>query len=118
MVFRKLKKPMTYGGGRQDRGLAKPREYELVVVLSPALDEEESKGTIDRIHGIITGAGGELVKEEAWGMRRLAYPIMDFTEGNYFLTEFTTTPDQTRPLENAIGLSEDILRHLLIRIEN
>ncbi len=60
MDFRKLKKPMTYGGGRQDRGLAKPREYELVVVLSPALDEEESKGTIDRIHGIITGAGGAI----------------------------------------------------------
>ena len=98
--------------------MAKPREYELVVVLSPALDEVEAKGTIERIHGVITGAGGELVNEEAWGMRRLAYPIKDFTEGSYFLTEFTTDPQQTRPLENAIGLSEDILRHLLIRIEN
>ncbi len=51
-------------------------------------------------------------------MRRLAYPIKDFTEGSYFLTEFTTDPQQTRPLEDAIGLSEDILRHLLIRVEN
>jgi small subunit ribosomal protein S6 len=98
--------------------LAKPREYELVVVLSPALDEVEAKGTIERIHGVITGAGGELVNEEAWGMRRLAYPIKDFTEGNYHLTHFSTAPDQTRPLENSLGLSEDILRHLLIRIEN
>ena len=98
--------------------MVKPRDYELVVVISPALDEDETKGTIDRIHGLITGAGGELVKEEEWGMRRLAYPIKDFTEGSYFLTEFTTDPQQTRPLENAIGLSEDILRHLLIRIEN
>jgi len=98
--------------------LAKPREYELVVVISPALDEDETKGTIGRIHGLITGAGGELVKEEEWGMRRLAYPIKDFTEGSYFLTEFTTEPQQARPLEDAIGLSEDILRHLLIRIEN
>jgi small subunit ribosomal protein S6 len=98
--------------------LAKPRDYELVVVISPALDEDETKGTIERIHGLITGAGGELVKEEEWGMRRLAYPIKDFTEGSYFLTEFTTDPQQTRPLEDAIGLSEDILRHLLIRIEN
>jgi small subunit ribosomal protein S6 len=98
--------------------LAKPRDYELVVVISPALDEDETKGTIERIHGLITGAGGELVKEEEWGMRRLAYPIKDFTEGSYFLTEFTTDPQQTRPLEDAIGLSEDILKHLLIRIEN
>lgn len=98
--------------------MAKPREYELVVVISPALDEDETKGTISRIHGLITGAGGELVKEEEWGMRRLAYPIKDFTEGSYFLTEFTTDPQQTRPLEDAIGLSEDILRHLLIRVEN
>ena len=109
---------MAYGCGRQDNGLAKPREYELVVVISPALDEDETKGTVERIHGLITGAGGELIKEEEWGMRRLAYPIKDFTEGSYFLTEFTTDPQQTRPLENAIGLSEDILRHLLIRIEN
>lgn len=98
--------------------MAKPREYELVVVLSPALDEDEAKSTIDRIHGLITGAGGELVKEEEWGMRRLAYPIQDFTEGNYFLTQFSTDPQQTRPLENALGLSEDVIRHLLVRVEN
>lgn len=109
---------MTCDRGRQDRGLAKPREYELVVVLSPALDEDEAKGTIDRIHGLITGAGGELIKEEVWGMRRLAYTIQDFTEGNYFLTQFSTDPQQTRPLENALGLSEDVLRHLLVRVEN
>ena len=109
---------MCYICGRQDRGLAKSREYELVLVISPALDENETKGTIERIQGLITGAGGELVKQEEWGMRRLAYPIKDFTEGTYFLTEFTTEPEHTRPLEHAIGLSEDILRHLLIRIEN
>ncbi len=109
---------MCYIYGRQGRGLAKSREYELVLVISPALDEDETKGTVDRIQALITGAGGELVKQEEWGMRRLAYPIKNFTEGTYFLTEFTTEPEQTRSLENAIGLSEDILRHLLIRIEN
>ncbi len=88
------------------------------MVLSPALDQEEVDGTMERIHGIITGAGGELTNQESWGMRRLAYPIQDYTEGNYFLTQFTTDPDRTRPLENALGLSEDILRHLLIRIDN
>ena len=114
----RLFKPVCYIYGRQDRGLAKSREYELVLVTSPALDENETKGTIERIQGLITGAGGELVKQEEWGMRRLAYPIKDFTEATYFLTEFTTEPQQTRPLVNAIGLSEDILRHLLIRIED
>lgn len=88
------------------------------MVLSPALDQEEVDGTLERIHGIITGTGGELTNQENWGMRRLAYPIQDYTEGNYFLTRFTTDPEQTRPLENAIGLSEDILRHLLVRVEN
>ena len=73
---------------------------------------------MERIHGIITGAGGELTKEESWGMRRLAYPIMDYMEGNYFLTQFTTDPERTRPLENALGLSEDVLRHLLVRLDN
>ena len=51
-------------------------------------------------------------------MRRLAYPIMDYMEGNYFLTQFTTDPERTRPLENALGLSEDVLRHLLVRLDN
>ena len=87
------------------------------MVLSPALDQEEVQGTMDRIRGLITGAGGELTKEEGWGMRRLAYPIQDYTEGNYFLTQFSTDAGQTRPLENALGLSEDVLRHLLVRLD-
>ena len=66
------------------------RHYELVVVLSPILSPEESSGSWERIKDIISQDGGDITKEEQWGMRRLAYPIrkagQTFLEGNYILT--------------------------------
>ena len=97
--------------------MAKPRDYELVLVLSPAIDDETATGTVERIHGVITAGGGTLGDHQPWGMRRLAYTIQDFNEGNYFLTRFTTNPASTNQLENALRLSEEVIRHLLVKVE-
>lgn len=97
--------------------MARTREYELVFIVSPAVDDEEAATTVERIHGVITGGGGTLVKHEPWGMRRMAYPIREFNEGNYFLTQFSADPASTRGLEGALRLSENVLRHLLVKVE-
>ena len=96
--------------------MAKAREYEMIVVLSPAIDDEQASGTVERIHGVITGSGGSLIKHEPWGMRRLAYPVQDYNEGNYFLTQFSGQPDLTRQLEGVLRLSEEVLRHLVVKL--
>jgi small subunit ribosomal protein S6 len=94
------------------------REYELVVVLSPALEEAKVAASMERVQRFITERGGTLTKQEPWGTRRLAYPIRHFKEGNYFLTQFTMDGDHTHALSSSLGISEDVLRHLLVKVEN
>ncbi|MCE2464317.1 MAG: 30S ribosomal protein S6 [Dehalococcoidia bacterium] len=97
------------------------RHYELMVVLSPVLSQEEFAGTLERIKDVITQSGGDITQEEQWGMRRLAYPIrragQTYLEGNYILTRFSTDTIVPRELEPHLTLSEDVLRFLVVRSE-
>lgn len=98
--------------------MGRVREYELVMILSPALDETQTTGALERVQRFISERGGELTAQEPWGMRRLAYPIRRFNEGNYSLTRFTINGDHTRDLSSSLNISEDVLRHLLIRVDD
>ncbi len=97
------------------------RHYELVVVLSPILSPEDSSGSWERIKEIISQDGGDITKEEQWGMRRLAYPIrkagQTFLEGNYLLTRFSTDKVVPRELEGYLRLAESVLRFLVVKSE-
>jgi small subunit ribosomal protein S6 len=94
--------------------VASEKQYELVIVISPAVDSQEASTTIENIHGLISSNGGSLISQNAWGMKRLAYPINDFTEGNYFFTEFESDSSTAQVLENALRLSENVIRHLIV----
>ena len=98
--------------------MSKEREYELVVVLSPALDEEQEAGTMARVHKLINDRDGTLTTEERWGVQRLAYPLQDFREGNYHLTRFTMDVNRVREIEAGLRLTEEVLRHLLVKVES
>ncbi len=93
----------------------RPRDYELVMILSPEVNEDEARATVDRIDGIISAAGGEVGEHEGWGVRRLAYPIGEFTEGNYFLTRFGTDASAIAELDRGLTAAEDVVRHLIYR---
>jgi small subunit ribosomal protein S6 len=94
------------------------RDYELVVVLSPSLGDEGFPATVERINGVITGNGGTIQNVDQWGRRRLAYPIHRNLEGFYFVTHFAAEPNTIRPLEANLDLAEDVLRHLVIKVEH
>lgn len=93
------------------------RHYELVVVLSPMISPDEAGRAWDRIKGYITNREAEIVHEERWGTRRLAYPVKkgqyQFLEGNYHLTRFTTEQSFNRELENYLKLDDQVLRSLV-----
>ena len=91
--------------------------YELIVVISPGLTQEEVEAAVDNISKYITGKGGTVADVENWGKRKLAYPIRNFVEGNYVLSRFKMKPAFNRELEANLRISEDVLRHLLVRIE-
>ncbi|MCL0058056.1 30S ribosomal protein S6 [Dehalococcoidales bacterium] len=89
--------------------------YELVLIISPEVRDEES--TIDRISRVIIERGGIISEVERWGKRKLAYPIKHFMEGSYVLTRFKLKPALSQELEANLRISEEILRHLLIKLK-
>ena len=94
------------------------RYYELMLVVSPQLDDEGMAAALDRVNRYVTDRGGSVVRQEPWGrLRRLAYPIRNFNEANYVLTHLEMDPQDTKDLEASLHLTEDVLRHLLLRID-
>ena len=92
------------------------RDYELIVIVSPEVPEEELPTQIDKISEFITNKGGSVTEVERWGKRKLAYPINHLREGNYVLTRFKLEPGTAAELEANLRISERILRHLLVRL--
>jgi small subunit ribosomal protein S6 len=94
------------------------RDYELVVIISPEVAEEQIPATLEKISRFIMERGGSITEVNQWGRRKLAYPIKNFMEGNYVLTHFKIEPRLTADLEASLGISEEILRHLLVRLSD
>ena len=94
------------------------RDYELVVIISPEVAEEDIPATLDKISRFIVERGGSITEVSQWGRRKLAYPIKNFMEGNYVLTHFKMDSGLTADLEASLRLSEEILRHLLVRLND
>jgi small subunit ribosomal protein S6 len=94
------------------------RDYELVVIVSPEIAEEQLEATIDKISRFITSKGGTIANTERWGKRKLAYPIKHSLEGNYVLIKCKLKPASSRELEANLGISEEVLRHLLVKLES
>ena len=93
------------------------RDYELLMIITPEANEEEITTAIERVTNFITGRGGSLIDQSNWGLRRLAYPIQNFHEGNYVLTRFSAATGDIIELDNSLKASEDILRHLTTKID-
>ena len=93
------------------------RHYELVVVLSPMLNQEQASTAWGRVKDFITNRSAELDHEETWGTRRLAYAIKKgpyhFLEGSYHLTRFSADTPFNQELLTFLRLDEQVLRSLL-----
>ena len=92
------------------------RDYELTLIISPEVVEEKFDTTVDNVSQFITGRGGVISDIERWGKRRLAYPIKHFVEGSYVLFRFKLKSALGKELEANLQISEDVLRHLLIKL--
>jgi small subunit ribosomal protein S6 len=87
------------------------------MILSPEATEAEAADTVSRISGMITDGGGNIAKQDNWGVRRLAYPIQRFIEGNYFITRCTMEAQAAVELNTTLNSSQDVLRYLVFRLE-
>ena len=89
--------------------------YELVLIISPELVDDEMPDFITKLSELVDKVGGSVDEVNQWGRRKLAYPIKRSTEGNYILAKVKMKPALTKELEASLRLSGKILRHLLIR---
>jgi small subunit ribosomal protein S6 len=94
------------------------RRYELMLLLSPDLEDDKLQAAVEKVTRAIVNGGGSLSKVSPWGKRRLAYDIDRHREASYFLIHFDIEPGQVREIERGLLISEEILRHLVTVIED
>ncbi len=92
-------------------------QYETVIVLTPLLSEEAAKEVLAKFKGIITDGGAEIIQEDNWGLRKLAYPIDKKTNGFFSLTEYKAPGTLIGKLELELKRDERVLRFLTIRLD-
>ncbi len=91
------------------------QEYELVYILNPEMTDEAIDTRVNGISDYITAREGVINAVDKWGKKKLSYPIKHFLEGNYILTKFKLSPAKSKELEANLRISEDIVRHLLVK---
>ena len=93
------------------------RRYELMLVFRPDAPDERISAIVDRTTRQITADGGQIVKVAPWGRRRLAYQIDRHREGSYHIVVFEAPASSILELERALLITEEVLRHLVVRQE-
>jgi small subunit ribosomal protein S6 len=91
------------------------RDYELALIINPEVSEEETRAVLDRVEQIVATYGGQIVRVNQWGRRRLAYPIERHRDGFYVFIDMILTPETVIELERTLKVSETVLRHMTKR---
>ena len=91
------------------------RDYELGFILSPEVSEEQTRAILDRVEQVVANHGGQIVRVNQWGRRRLGYPIERHRDGFYVFIDMILTPENVIELDRTLKVSEEVLRHLIKR---
>ncbi|HET7303563.1 MAG TPA: 30S ribosomal protein S6 [Segeticoccus sp.] len=92
------------------------RQYELMIILDPDVEERTVKTSIDRFLTVVTKDGGRVDNVDIWGRRRLAYDIRKKSEGIYAVITMTAESATAKELDRQLGLSESVMRTKLLRL--
>lgn len=90
------------------------RQYEVMLILPPEAEESAVGGVVDRITRIVSEGGGEVVKVDRWGRRRLAFEIARQSEGYYVVVEFRGNPAALAELDRTLQLADEVLRFKVV----
>lgn len=91
--------------------------YELVVIVNPSVADDDVPATLEKLKTFIVDGGGSVSEINQWGRKKLAYIIKKCTEGNYALIKFNLNPKLATEFETSLKLSDDIIRHILVRLD-
>ncbi len=93
------------------------QQYETVIILTPLLSEEAAKEVIAKFAKVLTDNGAEIIQEDNWGLRKLAYPIQKRATGYYHLTEYRAPGELISKLEIELKRDERVVRFLTIALD-
>ncbi len=93
------------------------RKYEVMYIIKPGFDDEQYNAFIEKYTALIQNNGGEVLKTEPWGKRRLAYEIQKLREGYYVLSQFSGPETLPAELERNFKIADEVIRYLVTRIE-
>jgi small subunit ribosomal protein S6 len=91
------------------------REYEILYIVRPDLDEEQVQGAVSTVNKLIENLGGVTQKTDVWGRKRLAYEVRHLREGQYVLQDFQLDPARVPEMEATLKISDTVFRHLIVR---
>ena len=93
------------------------RKYEIMYIIRPNIEDEAKKALVERFNTILTDNGAELTEVKEWGKRRLAYEINDFRDGYYMLLQVQSEAAAVQEFDRLAKISEDIIRHMVTKVE-
>jgi small subunit ribosomal protein S6 len=92
--------------------------YETMYIVSPALDDDSLKDTVDKFSDFITKLKGVIVKVNEWGKKKLAYEVRRFDKGYYVVLDFCALPNMVTELERNLKLDDRVLKYLTVKIDD
>ncbi|HWY12095.1 MAG TPA: 30S ribosomal protein S6 [Bacteroidia bacterium] len=93
------------------------QSYELMAIFTPVLSEDDYKNAQKKFTDFIKENGGEVIHQDAWGLRSLSYPIQKKTTGLYFVMEYSAPTETNAKLEVQMNRDEFIIRHMITRLD-
>ncbi|OQY25640.1 MAG: 30S ribosomal protein S6 [Anaerolineaceae bacterium 4572_32.1] len=93
------------------------RNYEFTFIIAPTVEDDNIQAVVDKVSAWIESIDGQVTTVDHWGRRELAYQIQDFGEGSYVFMETRLEPNTLNELERNLKLDLDIIRYLLVRVE-
>ena len=91
--------------------------YETVLILTPVLSDDQAKETVAKFTKVLTDNGAEILNEEAWGLKKMAYAIDKKSTGFYNLVEFKAEPEVIATLETAYRRDEKVIRFMTVKLD-
>ena len=93
------------------------RDYETIFILGPSMTEEAVEKVSLKMQEVVTGNGGEIVKVEKWGKRKLAYPVNKHKKGEYILFQYMGGPVTVSELERNFKMTDAVIKYMTIKVE-
>lgn len=93
------------------------RKYEIMYIIRPTVLEDDRKALIEELNTIITSRGGEILNQNEWGMKDLAYEIQKHKKGYYVVLSVNTNDEARAEFDRVVRIKEDVIRHIILRDE-